>query len=98
MTTVTFTTELSTTADHKEFLLVQRALNAAVADAGLTASSQASLNDKGDSVSVIVEDQRDVLEITRDFQNAMNEVFLSSTSVSVVEGNDTLSHVLPVDV
>lgn len=98
MTTVTFTTELSATADHKEFLLVQRALNAAVADAGLTASSQASLNDKGDSVSVIVEDQRDVLEITRDFQNAMNEVFLSSTSVSVVDGNDTFSRVLPVDV
>ena len=98
MTTVTFTTELSATADHKEFLLVQRALNAAVADAGLTASSQASLNDKGDSVTVIVEDQRDVLEITRDFQNAMNEVFLSSTSVSVVDGNDTFSRVLPVDV
>lgn len=98
MTTITFTTELSTTADHKEFLLVQRALNAAVADAGLTASSQASLNDKGDSVSVTVEDQRDVLQVTRDFQNVMNDVFLSSTRVSVVDGKDTFSRVLPVDV
>lgn len=98
MTTITFTTELSTTADHKEFLLVQRALNAAVAEAGLTASSQASLNDKGDSVSVTVEDQRDVLQVTRDFQNVMNDVFLSSTRVSVVDGNDTFSRALPIEV
>lgn len=96
MTTVTFTTELSTTADHKEFLLVQRALNAAVTEAGLTASSQASLNKKGDSVSVTVEDQRNVLQVTRDFQNVMDDVFLSSTRVSVVDGNDTVSRVLPV--
>ena len=96
MTTVTFTTELSTTADHKEFLLVQRALNTAVTEAGLTASSQASLNDRGDSVSVTVEDQRNILQVTREFQNVMDDVFLSSTRVSVVDGNDTVSRVLPI--